>query len=231
MEIQQDEPGTPLVHTLRRLVESDDFRGTILFLIVLNAFAMGLEATPEAFDLYGTVLEWVFLVSQVIFVVEIGLRWWVAPAGTFFKDSWNRFDFAVVVLSLLPAVGEFALVARVFRILRVLRVVSVSQVLWGSTLRDDAGLRALSLAVLLLLLSGYVFALSGFHLFGDSSPEWSSLAHGVASLARSLTPPGFGRVLQAGGGLPMFHALFYLSLLSIIGNLGVTLLRKPRSAP
>lgn len=219
------------MHALRRLVESDDFRGTILFLIVLNAFAMGLEATPDAFALYATALEWVFLISQVIFVVEIGLRWWVAPAGTFFKDSWNRFDFAVVALSLLPAVGEFALVARVFRILRVLRVVSVSQVLWGSAVRDDGGLRALLLAVVLLVLSGYVFALSGFHLFGDSLPEWGSLASGVASLARSLTPSGFGAVWQAGGGLLMFHVVFYLSLLSIVVNLGVSLLRKPRVTP
>lgn len=220
-----------MVHALRRLVESDDFRGTILFLIVLNAFAMGLEATPDAFALYATALEWVFLISQVIFVVEIGLRWWGAPAGTFFRDSWNRFDFAVVALSLLPAVGEFALVARVFRILRVLRVVSVSQVLWGSAVRDDGGLRALSLAVVLLLLSGYVFALSGFHLFGDSLPEWGSLASGVASLARSLTPSGFGTLWQAGGGLLMFHVVFYLSLLSIAVNLGMSLLRRPRVTP
>lgn len=207
------------MHGLRKLVESDDFRGTILFLIVLNAFAMGLEATPDAFALYATALDWVFLISQVIFVVEIGLRWWVAPAGTFFEDSWNRFDFAVVVLSLLPAVGEFALVARVFRILRVLRVVSAGQVLWGSALRDDSGLRALLLAVLLLLLSSYVFALSGFHLFGDSLPEWRSLAQSFTNLARSLTPSGFAAVWQAGGGPLMFHALFYLSLLSIVVNL------------
>lgn len=220
----------PQVHALRRLVESDDFRGTILFLIVVNAFAMGLEATPDAFALYATPLEWVFLISQVIFVAEIALRWWVAPAGQFFKDSWNRFDFAVVTLSLLPAVGEFALVARVFRILRVLRVVSAGQVLWGTTLRDDGGPRALLLALLLLVLSGYVFALTGFHLFGDSLPEWGSLAQSVASLARSLTLSGFAAVWQTGGGLLMFHVVFYLSLLSILANLGVTLLRKPRSA-
>lgn len=218
------------MHVLRRLVESDDFRGTILFLIVLNAFAMGLEATPGAFALYATVLEWVFLISQVIFVAEIVLRWWVAPAGQFFKDSWNRFDFAVVALSLLPAVGEFALVARVFRLLRVLRIVSVGQVLWGTALREDGGLRALLLALVLLVLSGYVFALSGFHLFGDSLPEWRSLAQSVTSLARSLTPSGFGEVWRAGGGLLMFHALFYLSLLSIVVNLGVSVLRKPQGA-
>lgn len=208
------------MQAVRRLVESDDFRGVILFLIVLNAFAMGLEATPAAFALYATPLEWVFLISQAVFVVEIALRWWVAPAGTFFRDSWNRFDFVVVGLSLLPAVGEFALVARVFRVLRVLRIVSVGQVLWGTVLREDSGLRAVLLALLLSVLSTYVFALTGFHLFGDASPEWSSLADSVVTLASVFT----------GGGPLILQALFYLSLLSIAVNLGVSLLSKPRSA-
>jgi voltage-gated sodium channel len=218
------------VHGLRASVESDDFRGTILFLILVNALALGLEATPEAYALYATQLGWVFLISQVIFVAEIALRWWAAPSGQFFKDSWNRFDFAVVAMSLLPAIGAFALIARIFRVLRVVRIVSVGEVLWGTVLREDSGLRAVLLALLLLVLSSYVFALSGFHLFGESLPQWSSLALGLDSLARSCTPSGFATIWRAGGGLLIFHDLFYLSLISIGVNLGVSLLHKPRSA-
>lgn len=211
---------------LGALVSSDVFRSTILFLIVLNACAMGLEATPEAVALYATPLSWLFLVSQVVFVAEIVARWLAAPRGEFFKDSWNRFDFIVVALSLLPAIGEFALVARIFRVLRVLRIVSVADVICGSLLRDDAGTRAVLVALLLVLLSGYVFALSGFHLFGDDLPAWSSLAESAASLVHSLTPTGLLVVWNADGGLLLFHAAFYLSLLSTLVNLGVALLRK-----
>ncbi|HEY0682936.1 MAG TPA: ion transporter [Steroidobacter sp.] len=217
-------------HGLRALVASDGFRSTILFLIALNAFAMGLEATPPAAEIYATPLSWLFLVSQVIFVAEIAARWVTTPRGEFFKDSWNRFDFVVVALSLMPAIGEFALVARIFRILRVLRIVSVSDVLCGSLLREDAGTRAILVALLLVLLSGYVFALSGFHLFGKAMIEWSSLAESVASLVRSLTPTGFVAALEAGGGLLLFHALFYVSLLSTLVNLGAALLRKSGEA-
>lgn len=213
---------------LRTLVASDGFRGTILFLIALNAFAMGLEATPGAAALYAPVLSWVFVISQVVFVAEIVARWVAAPRGEFFKDSWNRFDFIVVALSLTPAIGEFALVARIFRVLRVLRIVSVGEVIWASVLREDSGARAVLLALLLTFLSGYVFALSGFHLFGDVFPRWSSLARSVASLARALTPGGFAAAVHAGGGVLLFHAAFYLSLLSIIANLGISLLRKSR---
>jgi voltage-gated sodium channel len=189
---------------------------------------MGLEATPPAATRYGSVLEWVFLVSQVIFVVEIAARWAVAPAGTFFRESWNRFDFAVVALSLVPAVGGFALVARIFRIFRVLRLVSVGEVLWGSVLRKDGGARAIVLAIALVLLSGYVFALIGFHLFGDTLTEWSSLSRSVSSMAQSLTPGGFIGVLNSPGPLLVFHCAFYVTLLSTAINLAASFYRTRR---
>lgn len=214
---------------LRQLVESNGFRSIILFLIVLNAFAMGMEATPDAADKYATALDWVFLVSQVVFVVEIALRWLVAR-DRFFRDSWNRFDFIVVALSLTPAIGEFALIARIFRILRLLRIVSVSEVLLGSLLRQDAGLRAALLATLLIAISGYIFALAGFHLFGDELPQWSSLAQSSATLARSFTPAGFVDVLNSGVGLLAFHIVFHVVVLSMLVNLLVSLTRTFRGA-
>jgi voltage-gated sodium channel len=217
------------VERLRQLVESNGFRSTILFLIVLNAFAMGMEATPGAAEKYATPLEWVFLVSQVVFVAEIAARWLVAR-DQFFRDSWNRFDFAVVALSLTPAIGGFALIARIFRILRLLRLVSVSEVLLGSLLRQDAGLRATLLAMFLIAISGYIFALAGFHLFGDELPEWSSLARSTATLAGSFTPAGFANALDSGGAALAFHIAFYLVVLSTVVNLVVALTRTFRGA-
>lgn len=217
------------MNKLRVFVASDGFRGTILFLIALNAIAMGLEATPEADTRYGSVLDWVFLVSQIIFVAEMLARWVVAPRGEFFRDSWNRFDFTVVALSLTPAIGEFALVARVFRILRVMRIASVSDVLLGKVLKQDSGLRAVLLAVFMALLAGYVFALSGFHLFGDTLPQWNSLAHSTTTLIHAFTPSGFLNVLTSDLSLRAFHGVLYAALLCIGINLGVSLLRVPRS--
>jgi voltage-gated sodium channel len=217
------------VERLRQLVESHGFRSTILLLIVLNAFAMGLEATPGAVDKYDTLLDWVFLVSQVVFVAEIAARLLVAR-GQFFRDSWNVFDFVVVALSLTPAVGDFALIARIFRILRVLRIVSVSEVLLGSLLRQDAGLRATLLATFLIAISGYIFALSGFHLFGDELPEWGSLADSTATLAGSFTPGGLAAAIGNGGAVLAFHIAFHAVILSTVVNLVVSLTRTFRGA-
>ena len=42
----------------------------------------------------------------------------------YFRDGWNVFDFAIIVVSLLPSTGELATLARLARLLRVLRLVS-----------------------------------------------------------------------------------------------------------
>lgn len=206
------------MHYIRSLVASDGFRGAILFLIVLNAFAMGLEATPAAADRYATLLEWVFLISQCVFVVEIALRW-IAAGREFFRDSWNRFDFIVVALSLTPALGEFALVARVFRVLRVLRIVSVSDVLLGSVLRNEGSAKPVLLSLLLVLLTSYVFALTGFYVFGDGHEGWASLIGSAATLFGTVLPQGFENVAAAGVGVLAFCTAFYLVLVSIAANL------------
>ncbi len=132
-------------------------------------------------------------------------------------------------LSLTPAIGEFALVARVFQVLRVLRVLSVSQALWGSVLRQDGGAGSLVIAVCLVLLSGYVFALAGFHLFGGALPEWSSLAQSVLSLARSMSPGGLATALSSRGTLLAFNIVFYLTMLAIAVNLTASVLRTSRA--
>jgi voltage-gated sodium channel len=207
------------MHYIRTLVESDGFRSAILFLIVLNAFAMGLEATPAAADNYATWLEWVFIVSQVVFVVEIVLRLLAAPRAEFFRDSWNSFDFIVVALSLIPALGEFALAARVFRIMRVLRIVSVSDVLLGTVLRKEGSAKPVLLSLLLAVLTSYVFALIGFHVFGDFHPGWESFARSTATLFGMVSPEGFAAVADAGAGALAFCAAFYLVLVSIAANL------------
>lgn len=181
------------VDFVRSCVASEGFRSSILVLIVLNALALGVEATPE---LEGQFYEWLgvfFLVSQAIFVLEILAR--IAAHGSrpgqFFADSWNRFDFAIVAASLLPAVGAVSLAARVLRVLRLVRLASVSSSLRGSLLRKERGLRAVGLALVLVALVWYVLALVGFHLFGDASPErWGTLAAALASLLQ--VPQGLG---------------------------------------
>ena len=44
--------------------------------------------------------------------------------GRYFGDGWNLFDFSIILLSLIPATGDMALIARLARLMRVLRLIS-----------------------------------------------------------------------------------------------------------
>ena len=111
---------------IRRLTESDGFESFITTLLVLNAFALAVEALADvgAYDRW----LWIFFdVSQAVFVVEIALRilGYGPRFGAFFRDGWNVFDFVIVALSLVPVIGSLSFAARVVRVLRVLRFLRV----------------------------------------------------------------------------------------------------------
>ncbi len=156
----------------RRISESDDFERFIIALILVNAVTMGLETSPAFADDYGDAFFLVLWGSQFVFLGEIVLRLLAhGPRfGRFFHGFWNIFDFVIVVLSFVPAVGPFVVVARVFRLLRVLRVLSVSDELreFLSHTQKSFDL-ALYFGIVWSVLF-YVFAISGIYLFGEAEP-------------------------------------------------------------
>jgi voltage-gated sodium channel len=205
--------------------DNEHFQGFILGLIVFNALCMGAEATPGLAELYAGWWYWIFVISQVVFVLEIGIRLLAhyPRVGEFFRDSWNRFDFVVVALSLLPAVGGMALAARLLRVLRILRVISVSDTMRGLFDREHRGLPTLTLTAVTLAILGYIFALSGFHLFGEPLPEqWGSLSRSLSSVVRLILmqrPLGFIRpAYERSPWSLLYFALLYALALSLLSN-------------
>ncbi len=110
----------------RSVVEARGFEPFMIGLILFNAVLIGLETSHDVMAQYGTLLHLGNDIILGIFIIEVALKLAaVAPRfGLYFGSGWNLFDFTVVVLSLIPATGEFALVARLIRVLRVLRLIS-----------------------------------------------------------------------------------------------------------
>jgi voltage-gated sodium channel len=108
--------------TIRRLIDSAAFQGVVLTLIFLNAALLGLETLPAVAGEAGPEIRAIDRVIIALFVVEIILRIYAAPAA-YFRSGWNIFDFLIVIASLFAASSGFAAV-RAFRVLRVLRVVT-----------------------------------------------------------------------------------------------------------
>ena len=195
---------------LEGLAKSEGFRRLTLALIVLVALLMGVEAVPAWASMYETLLYGALWSAQLWFVFELvvrlGAHW--PRLRSFFADPWNTFDFAVVVLSLLPAVGMLALVARMLRILRLLR--AVSGVNTGRAfVRGELPFAArIAAAIVLGGLSIYMFALAGFHAFGaygDGDAAWSDLFRALRSTVATYA---FAPATPAGAGGTAWLAAF-----------------------
>lgn len=183
-----------MVRLARRIVHSGAFQTFIMAVIVANAVLVGLETSPDLAARYGAAFDLVNVAIIVLFVVELTLRIvsYLPNPHRFFRDGWNVFDFVIVALSLLPAGGSFATVARLARLLRVLRIVSVFpqlRLIVGTMLRSLASMVSV---IILLALVVYVYAVLGYHLFNEVDPaHWGDLGLSTRTLFEVLTLEGW----------------------------------------
>lgn len=167
-------------------------------MIALNAVLIGAETSTTLMSRHGEWLHRLNWVFQAFFVFEIAVRLAAeAPSVMrFFRNGWNVFDFAIVSLSLVPAVGEFATVARLARLLRVVRLVSVSDELRLIVETMLKSVRSMGYITALVGLLMYVYAVAGVHFFRASDPEhWGTLGSAFLSLFEIMTLEGWNDML------------------------------------
>ena len=151
---------------------------TVLWVIVINAAALFLDAFPAVRDGTGRIFWWIDYGCVIYFLLEVilklsfhGKRYW--------RNGWNRFDFMVVVASLptlaAPFTGMeiFSIVlifrlARLFRFVRVFRFIPHGPRIWAGVQR---ALKASVGILVVLLILNLVFALGATFLFGEEAPE------------------------------------------------------------
>ncbi len=173
-----------------RVTQSSAFEYFIISMIVANGVLLGLETSGTLEDRYGS---WLGLGHQVIlgiFIAEAALKIYaVAPKiDRYFRDGWNVFDFTVVVLSLIPAVGPLATVARTARLLRVMRLISAMQELRLIVATLVRSIPSMLHIVALMALVVYIYAIIGHQLFAEHDPaRWRNLAVSVLTLFQVIT--------------------------------------------
>ncbi|MBL8860850.1 MAG: ion transporter [Planctomycetes bacterium] len=202
----------------RACVEARWFGRGVIALILANAVLMGLETWPEITRGSEALFRGLHVAFQAAFVLEIGLRVvaHLPRPGSFFRDGWNVFDFTVVALSLLPAAGPLATLARVARVLRIARLVSA---LPDLRLIIDTMLRSIPSMGHVLLMQGlliYVYGVLGWHLFGEADPErWGTLVSACGSLFQILTLEGWVEMAEAVRGSTAGVWIFFGSYIVI----------------
>jgi len=183
----------------KRIVEARWFEPWMIGLILFNGVLIGLETSQEFVATYG---GWLHLGNDIIlgiFIIEVVLKLAaVAPRfNLYFGNGWNLFDFTVVVLSLIPATGEFALVARLIRVLRVLRLVSAVPQLRLIVATLVRSIPSMGHVILLMSIIFYIYAVTGFHLFHEHDAEhWGTLGAALLTLFQMVTLEGWVEVMD-----------------------------------
>ena len=204
----------------RRIVGDRRFERLIIALIVLNGVLVGLETSTTVVAHAGGLIEWLHHLILAAFVAEVGIKLAaVAPAWRrYFGDSWNLFDFTIVVLSLLPFSGELAMIARMVRLLRVLRLVSALPKLRLVVATRVHALPGMGHVLMLVALLFYIYAVAGYHLFHGTDPErWGTLGAALLTLFQIATLEGWAEVMYAAMETAPWAWVYFISFV-IIGT-------------
>lgn len=197
-----------------RVVANKWFDRTIIFLIIVNAAILGLETSPDLNAKYGALFELINQFVLGVFILEAVFKITaVAPqVGKYFKNGWNIFDFSIIVLSLIPATGQFAMIARLARLLRVLRLISALpelRLIVSTLLRSIPGMANV---MLLMGVIFYIYAIMGFHLFHEHDPEhWRNVGISLLTLFRIATLEDWTDVMYKGMELAPMAWTYFVS--------------------
>lgn len=202
----------------RHITSRPWFEYVIIFFILLSSIVLGLETLPALSAEYGA---WFGIAHQLvlaIFILEAMLKILaVAPRiGSYFGNGWNLFDFSIILLSLIPEAGDFALIARLARLMRILRLISTIPRL---RLIVDTLMRSIpSMGHVMLLMSiiFYVYAIAGYHLFHQHDPEhWGNLGISMLTLFRVVTLEDWTDVMYTALELHDWVWIYFISFIFI----------------
>ena len=202
----------------KRIVEARWFEPWMIGLILFNGVLIGLETSRGVVEQYG---DWLHLGNDIIlgvFIIEVVLKLAaVAPRfGLYFGNGWNLFDFTVVVLSLIPATGEFALVARLIRVLRVLRLVSAVPQLRLVVATLVRSIPSMGHVIMLMSILFYIYAVTGFHLFHEHDAErWGTLGAALLTLFQMVTLEGWVEVMDTALEAHPWSWVYFVSFILI----------------
>lgn len=199
------------------IAESRWFQNGIIALILVSAILLGIE-TLAISEAEHQLIQSMQQIILGIFVLEIIIKHIaVAPKfQRFYKSGWNVFDLTIVLFALLPAAGQFAMIARVLRLLRVLRLISALPQLRIIVSTLIGSIPSIFNVVLLLSIIFYIYGIAGYHLFHQHDPEhWRNLGIALLTLFRIVTLEDWTDVMYKGMELNSFAWIYFVSFVVI----------------
>ena len=207
-------PKSPSRLRMFHVVLSQPFDVVIMLCIVLNVVVMMIDYNGAS-AAYVSALEYINLFFSAVFLVEAVLKLY-GLGRQYWLESWNVFDFTIVVLSIigfvlsqaaddLPIDPSFIRVLRVFRTARVLKMVKRAKGLRMIISTFITSIPSLWNIGALLFLSFFVFAILGMNLFYaadfvpgviDGQCNFRTFRSSLYVVFRSLTGEGWQNILH-----------------------------------
>jgi voltage-gated sodium channel len=203
-----------LQQKIQKIVAAPLFEYSIIALILLNAVILGLETSTKLVTAYGSWFELGHQLILAAFIIEALLKISavVPRLKLYFGNGWNLFDFSIIVLSLLPATGELAMVARLARLLRVLRLITVIPELRLIVATLISSISSMGNIMLLMSIIFYIYAIAGFHLFHQHDPlHWGTLGISLLSLFRIVTLEDWTDIMYTAMEAQPFAWMYFVS--------------------
>ncbi len=183
-----------MVALCKKIAQSKWFQNFIISVIILAGIMVGIQTYGEKVDQWTPIIDVIDWIILIIFTVEVFIK--ITAEGNqpqnYFKDTWNLFDFFIVVACFAgPFLGdnaEFLPVLRLIRILRVFKLVTALpelQLIVGALLRSIPSMAYISLLLGLLF---YIYGAMAVFLFGPNDPiHFENLQTAILSLFRVIT--------------------------------------------
>ena len=207
-----------LVKISSGLVSSSWFEYFIIAVIIVNGILLGLETSAAIAGAYGRWLELGNQIALGVFIVEAILKMVALWPGIlrYFRDGWNVFDFMVIVFALIPATGQFAMIARLARLLRVVRLISAIRDLRLIVAALVRSIPSVGHVIMLMSIVVYIYAIMGFHLFHAHDPEnWGSLAVSLLTLFNIITLDGWTDVMDTAMQQHSYAWIYFVSFVVV----------------
>ena len=207
-----------LTNITRRVVEAHAFEYAIITIIILNGVLLGVGTSSALSEQYGSWFRLGNRIALAIFIAEALLKMVASSPRVvgYFKDGWNVFDFLVIVFALIPATGQFAMIARLARLLRVLRLISTVRDLRLIVAALVRSIPSVGHVMMLMSIIVYIYAVMGYHLFHENDPDnWRNLGIAVLTLFNVITLEGWTEVMYTAMETHPLAWLYFVSFVVV----------------
>ncbi|MCD4800811.1 MAG: ion transporter [Methanococcoides sp.] len=179
-----------IVDNLKKIVTHKHFEVFIISVIILAGILVGVQTYPDFSAKHHDLITILDTLIIIIFVIEAILKIVSEMPRPlhYFKNSWNVFDFIIVVGVLLPIGGPFLPVLRLLRVLRVFRLITIMpkmRLIVGALLKS---IPSMIHVFVLLGIIFYIYAVMATFAFSENDPiHFENLQTSLLTLFRMVT--------------------------------------------